>query len=727
MISKMTRWVGLIGLVAAAAAEGVMLVPVRPQIRVRGSWAVKYHRVKMTVRDQIARVEIDQAFVNTGKAPIEVEYLFPVPPGAAITQMTLMADGKELPAKLLAAEDARRIYESIVRKKKDPALLEYVGYGLYKTSVFPLPPGKERRVMISYTVECPKDRDLVKVMYPLNTEKFSARPIEDVRVVVDIRSRRPIGPVYSPSHDLKVERKAADHVIATYRVANAIPNTDFELFYQDGSGDIGATVISHRGDRDTDGYFMALVSPKPRPERNTVMPKDIVFVIDRSGSMNGEKIAQARGALTWILKNLNKEDRFNVVSFSNGVETMFNTALVPADADRTAKAVEMVAEIDAHGGTNIAAALPAAFGLLKADDERPAYVLFLTDGKPTVGKTTDVPEIVKLAKKANAAKARLLNLGVGYDVNTRLLDLLAKANRGLSEYVKPNEALEDKVSGLYAKVRNPVMTDLKVTLADAAVRDLYPTEIGDLFDGQQIVLIGRYGKGGRHDLVITGRYQGDQRAFEYPVELDTFSEDNAAAFLPRIWAMRRVGFLMDQIALHGKDRELIDELIALSRDYGIMTPYTSFLAEEDTKLGDAVALRHRGRASVDMLKADTGWRGQQNAVVRSRLNEAARRPNSSVTFGAGGRADGMAVGGAYGAAPPQTAAPTIIGNETQYAYEAGEAEVEPVVHAGCRQRRRQRHRRRVDHHDHPVRRRVLRARRRQQPRPERAARHAAGR
>ena len=651
-----------------------MIVPIRADLRVRGQWAVKYHHVKIHVRDQVAEVHVDQAFVNVGKAPIEVEYIFPIPPGAGISKMTMIADGKELPGKLLKAEDARRIYEEIVRKKQDPALLEYVGYGLYKTSVFPLPPGKERRVLIRYTAECSRDRDLVTVHYPLNTEKFSAKPIDDVKVTVDIKTRSSIGPVYSPTHDLQVQRKSADHVVATYHVTKTIPGTDLQVLYQVGAGEVGATVISHRPDKEADGYFMLLVSPEFEADRRKIVPKDIVLVFDHSGSMAGRKIDQAASSLKWILKNLNSSDRFNVVNFSDAVAALFNVDLVDADADHVEKAVDLVSRMTASGGTNIHGALQKALSLLPADNARPAYILFVTDGKPTVGEVTDIPGIVKAAVQANQVEARLMCLGVGYNVNVQLLDKLSLKNRGLSEYVKENEPLEAKVSGLYAKIRNPVMTDLKIDLGGAEVHHLYPPQIGDLFDGQQIMLVGRYGKGGRHDLVVFGNYQGGPKAFEYPVELDTFSEDNANDYVERVWAMRRVGFLMDQIALNGEDKELIDELIALSRDYGIMTPYTSFLADEDTKLDDRLALREAG-ATFGMgkkLMAPVGEAGQRSAVARGTLRDS-QRPQAAAPA-VTRSSDGLA---------RFISARRMIGNTSRDRYEAGELEtVDRVRQAG---------------------------------------------
>ncbi|KKL62694.1 hypothetical protein LCGC14_2182650, partial [marine sediment metagenome] len=341
----------LLAVGAGAWADG-LVVPVRPEHRVRGTWAVKYHKVDIRVRDQVASVSIDQAFVNTGRARMEVEYLFPVPPEAAIDSMTLLVNGKEFAAKLLKADEARRIYEGIVRQKKDPALLEYVGFGLYKTRAFPLDPGKPMRVQITYKDVCRKDSDLVRVWYPLNTEKFSARKIEEVEVVVDIKAAGDILAPYSPSHDITVERKASSHVVVTYRVKNALPTQDFEVYYKQSAKDVEATMLTHMPESDKDGYFMLLVSPNPKTAKDHVWPKDIIMVLDRSGSMQGDKIRQAKEALGFILKNLNAKDRFNVVVYSDTVEPLYDELVAVSEA-KVKDALGQVDAVDAGGGTNI--------------------------------------------------------------------------------------------------------------------------------------------------------------------------------------------------------------------------------------------------------------------------------------------------------------------------------------------------------------------------------------
>ena len=623
-----------------------MIVPIRRDIRVRGSWAVKYHHVNVLVRDQVAAVSVDQAFINTGKGMIEVEYLFPVPPKAAIDSMTLVVDGKEFTARLLKADEARKIYEDIVRKKKDPALLEYAGFGLYKTRAFPLVPGKPCKVIVTYKTVCRKDQDLVEVFYPLNTEKYSARAIDSVRVNVDIKSKADIGPVYSPSHSLNVKRKAPNHVIATYEVKKALPTTDFQLFYKAANDKIGASLVTHQGDSKTDGHFMMLVSPNPRNSSTAVVAKNVIAVFDHSGSMSDKKIAQAKDALRFVLRNLNPKDKFNVVSYNDSVETFFGK-MVAANKEKITVALDMVDRLEATGGTNIHEALQVALKQA-GGSKRPSYIIFLTDGQPTVGKTEE-KDILYDTRTANKCGARIFTFGVGYKPNVRLLDKLSLENNGRSDYVKPAEPIEAKVASLYNKIKNPVMTDLKIKLQGIKIKDMYPRKLGDLFDGDQIVVVGRYdcqGGSRKTTLVVNGIYQGKERGFEYNVTIHPPGKDMRYVFVEKIWATRRVGYLMDQIQLSGKSKEVIDELIRLSKKYGIMTPYTSFLADETTRLHRPAEVRSKATAGAARLARDTdGFKGQNAAGMRKALNESsvvapASTPSVADSSGRSGKAKG---------------------------------------------------------------------------------------
>lgn len=644
---------------AAPAFGDGMIVPVRPEIRVAGNWAVKYHHVAISVRDQVASVSIDQEFVNLSSSMMEVEYLFPVPPDAAIDSMTLVVNGKEFAAKLLKADEARRIYEEIVRRKKDPALLEYVGFGLVKTSAFPLEPGKPAHVLVTYKNVCKKDRDLVSVWYPLNTEKYSAKAIDDVEVSVDIKSAADITAIYSPSHDLTTERKGARHVKATYHAKDTLPTQDFQVFYKEANEDVGATLMTQMGEGGRDGYFMLLASPNPASSKAKVAPKDVLVVLDRSGSMSeNKKLEQAKEALRFVLRNLNKNDRFNVISYNDSVEPFFDE-MTEVSKKKVDEAMERVDSLEPAGGTNIHEAMSVSMRMLAGrsaermrdgDNEatvergapnRPRYIIFLTDGRPTVGKT-DEDVIIRDTTRANKESgARLFTFGVGYDVNVRLLDKLVGENNGRSDYVKPNEPIEGKISSLYSKIRNPVMTNLKIEVQGLKLRDMYPRQLPDLFEGDQIVLVGRFDRKDLErlpseekgvcttTLVIKGIFEGRERGFEYPVTIQSGKNGWRYDFVEKLWAVRRVGFLLDEIQLHGKNQEIVDELVRLSRDYGIMTPYTSFLADETTRLDRPADVSRKADVGAASLSEVTGASGQVNAKNRQELNVATATPPST--------------------------------------------------------------------------------------------------
>jgi Ca-activated chloride channel family protein len=606
-----------------AIADG-LIVPIRPDLRVRSEWAVKYHRVNIKVRDQVADVSIDQAFINTGPGMIEVQYLFPIPPAAAIDSLTLMVDGKEFGGKILRAEEARRAYEQIVRTKRDPALLEYVNYGLYRTSAFPLLPGKDVRVVVHYTDICKKDGDIAEVFYPLNTEKFSARAIDEVQIKADVRGRGPISTVYSPTHTVVLERPEPDHVIAAYRVTKEVPSADFRLMYQESRDSVGATVLSYRPDEREDGYFLLMVSPTPHTQKAPVAPKDLVIALDRSGSMSGEKIDQAKASLAFVLKNLNAGDHFNVIFYNDSIEPLFQ-GLVANDRENVEKALAVIDRIRAEGGTNIHDALIAAVKAAgSAGPERQSkYILFLTDGLPTVGLTDESVIIKDTAAGNNTVKARIFSMGIGYDVNVRLLDRLVGENRGVSSYIKEREALEPRISSLYNKLKNPIMTNLSIGLSNVKTAMTYPQVMPDLFEGDQIILVGRYDRPGPTNLAVSGFYAGKSQSFRYPANLARLSDKFSYAFVEQLWAMRRIGYLLDQIQLNGRSTEVVDELVRLSKQYGIITPYTSFLADEHTDLSSETLLRRKGEAAArDLSSSNMGSVGQINASNRSLMNSA---------------------------------------------------------------------------------------------------------
>lgn len=603
----------------------------QPEPPPQQTYKIKELDVRATLSQQVARVQVSQTFVNTGSRPMEVSFVFPLPYDGAIDQLTLMIDGKETPAKLLSKEEARKRYEEIVRQNQDPALLEWIGAGMFQTSVFPVPAGAERKVSLRYTQLCRQDRGLTDFLFPLSTAKYTSHPVEKLAIELAIESPTDIKNIYSPTHSVEVKRPDARHATVTYKAENQIPTSDFRLFYDAEAGQVGATVLSYRPKADDDGFFNLLASPEVKAEAAEPLAKTVIFVVDRSGSMSGEKIQQAKNALKFVLNNLRAGDTFNIVAYDSEIQT-FRPELQKFDDETRAAALGFVEGIYAGGSTNIDGALAAALGQLK-ETSRPNYVIFLTDGLPTHGEQNEA-KIAANAKQANQARARIFSFGVGYDVNSRLLDRLGRENFGLSEYVRPNEDIEAHVSRLYNRIGAPVMTDVAIRFEfDGAapeegepVNRVYPQQVFDLFAGEQLVVAGRYKKSGAAKVVITGNVAGKQESAEFAVELAADGAGDNYAFVEKLWAVRRVGEIIDQIDLHGKNDELVKELVELAIRHGILTPYTSFLADESTDVKQLTANAARANVELRALSEAGGQGGFAQRVAKGSLQNAQTAP-----------------------------------------------------------------------------------------------------
>jgi Ca-activated chloride channel family protein len=579
-LSLATLAVCLLLLVPPVWADGVIIVD--PPVPEEPPYlTIRYHRVTVTIEDQVATTHVDQVFVNEGNFELEGVYVFPLPEEAAIDDFAMWVDGERLSGEMLPADEARQIYEDIVRRQRDPALLEYVGRNTFRARVFPIPPRSEKRVEIEYREVLPMENGVVHYRYPLDTERFSPRPIEDVSVRVEIHSREAIKAVYSSSHEVDVDRPDDYRAVVGYEAYDVRPDLDFSLYYTVDERKVGLNLLSFKP-RGEEGTFLMLLAPRVEVKEEKVLAKDVILVLDTSGSMRGEKIAQAKKALSFVLDHLNAEDRFNVVAFSTGVHTL---AASLQDVDAREEAARWVDELQAKGGTHIHRALLEA--LAQVEGERPAIVVFITDGLATEG-VVDTEQILADVEQAAPENARLFTFGVGDDVNTLLLDRLARDQRGASAYVRPGEAIDERIAAFYAKVSMPLLSDLRVEFAgaggsaDPQVEDLYPYPLPDLFAGTQVVVAGRYRQGGDVRVTLRGTLNGEEQVFEFGDA--HLSEDGGEAFIPRLWAMRKVGYLLNQIRLHGESPELVQEIVDLAVRYGIMTPYTSFLVQEDSQV-----------------------------------------------------------------------------------------------------------------------------------------------
>jgi Ca-activated chloride channel family protein len=583
--------------------------------------------VHVRLVDQVAQVQVSQSFVNTSGRPLEVAFVFPLPYDGAIEQMTLLVDGREHPARLLGAEEARRMYEEIVRKNRDPALLEWIGTGMFRTNVFPVPAGEKRTVSLRYSQLCRKADGLTDFLFPLSTAKYTSQPVQRVEFRVTVEAGEEIKNVYSPTHAVEIQRSDDHHATISYRANDCVPSADFRLLYDVGRGKVAARVLSYRPNRGDDGYFLLLASPQIKAATEQPPRKTVVFVMDRSGSMAGKKIDQVRRGLRFMLDRLRPGDLFNIIIYDSEVES-FRPELQRFN-EQTRKAAESFVEgVYAGGSTDINAALRTAFMQIK-DATTPSYIIFLTDGMPTSGVTNEA-QIVANAKGANRARARIFAFGVGDDVNARLLDRLVRGSFGQSEYVGTEEDIEDHISRLYRRIESPVMTDVKIEFTlDAqgaeegrGVNRVYPRGSFDLFAGEQLVTVGRYHTPGAAKVTVSGMVAGKRQSLDFPAELVEKSPDETRGYVEKLWAVRRIGEILDEIDLHGRNEELIKELVDLSTRHAILTPYTSFLADENTRLDDLSA--NTTRATKNLLALDTvsGYSGVQQRHYKGDLQRA---------------------------------------------------------------------------------------------------------
>jgi Ca-activated chloride channel family protein len=578
---------------------------------------VKYHRVSVDIVNQVAKTSIDQVFINNHSRDIEGTFIFPLPKGASISEFAMYIGEERVEGEILDKDQARRIYEDIVRRLKDPALLEYIGRNMFRARVYPIPAGGEKRIQLSYSEILKSEANLVHYVYPLNTEQFSLHPIQQVSVSAKVVSKVPISGIYSPSHKISVRREGEKEARVSFEASNVKPDTDFSLFYSLTEDEIGLSFMNWEGPDEK--YFMLLASPPYVSRKQKIINKNLIFVLDSSGSMSGKKIIQAKEAVQFIINHLEQGDMFSLVDFDDGVDE-FSSRLVPADSENREKALRFVDEIEDSGGTNINDALLRALKMVEQED-RPSYILFLTDGLPTVG-ITKTADILRNVSQANSLNTRIFVFGVGYDVNTELLDRLSLDNRGTSVYLGENEDLEMGISSFYEKISSPLFSDILIEFNNIRTKDTYPQILPDLFKGSQLILIGKYTGDGPVTVTLTGKVEKKERTFK--LEKQKLERSDSYGFFPRLWATRRVGYLLEEIRLNGEKDELVQEVKKLGLKFGIVTPYTSYLVTEkerdrlDAAAPEAVqAFAERkvtGAGGVKVAKATQRFKDEEQAL-----------------------------------------------------------------------------------------------------------------
>lgn len=589
--------------------------------RPQNVWQATRASIDVRAKGQAVETVVTQTVRNTDRVQREAILVLPIPRNAAVTDLVLMVDGQELPGEVLQREKAEQRYEEIVRRSQDPALLRYMDHDLLQTNVFPVPAGKERTITLKLTSLAERDGDTCAYTFPIAAPNARAAGETQFSINVAIDAEAPLKAVYSPTHGLDVSRREGTTATASWKGSLAESDA-FRLLWTHSETPVGASLLSWHPGGSEDGYYLLLAAPEIPRTRNEAPPKNMVFVLDNSGSMSGEKIEQAKGALRFVLNGLNERDLFSIVAYDTSVN-VFRPEAERVSAETRRAALDFVDSISAGGSTNIDGALAEAMKMTKRDV--PSYVFFLTDGLPTAGE--ERPErIAANAKAANRDGARIFSFGVGYDLNARLLERLSTENGGASDYVTPAEDIEAAVARVYGKMGAPALTGVKLELGGATVSRPYPREVPDLFAGGQIVQVGRYKRGGDVKIRVSGTAEGTEREYEFPARLAAAGERTGHGYIERLWAIRRIGDITGELDLNGHNDELVKELTALSTKHGILTPYTAFLAEENVRLDDSVANTGRAR---DESRRQLAVASGEGAVAQRKLSSQFKNADST--------------------------------------------------------------------------------------------------
>ena len=589
---------------------------------------------EVRILEQVATTTMDVALANPSNRIQEAEMLIPVPEGAVVRSFNFEGSAKEPTAKLLPKAEAQSVYRSIVAKLRDPALLEFSGYSLIRSSVFPVAAGGKQRIRISYEHVLKADGNRIDYVLP-RSESFEASAIPWA-ISLRISASAPISGIYSPSHQVVVDQTGNQQATVKTAGNQQLEPGPFRLSYLANSSSVTASLLAYPDPRVGGGYFLLLAGvPADMQRQESAMKREVTLVIDRSGSMEGEKIKQARAAALQVLEGFEEGEAFNIIDYSDMV-AKFSEKPVIKDPKTLGQARNYIKRITAVGGTNIHDALVEAMRQPPTAKMLP-LTIFLTDGLPTVGVTSEA-RIRKAVVETNVHKRRIFSFGVGFDLNAPLLTSISNATRATPTFVFPNENVEAKVSQVFKRLSGPVLAEPQIATLDSsgavttrAVRELLPNELNDLYEGDQLVLLGQYQTEEPLHFRLSGNYLGAPRTFDLKFDLSKATTRNA--FVPRLWASRKIARLVEIIteagaestasqyaaisanavaynitsmrspASHAREndpklKELVDEIIRLSTEYGVLTEYTAFLATDGTDLNNLEALNDRARESL---------------------------------------------------------------------------------------------------------------------------------
>ena len=614
----------------------------------------------------VARVNVRQKFHNPSREPVEAIYTFPLPDDAAVDDMTMTVGRRVIKGQIKRREEAREIYEAAKTAGQAAALLDQERPNIFTQSVANIMPGENVTITISYVNTLKYDEGKYEFVFPMvvgprfipggvaDASKITppitppnTRAGHDISLTVNLDAGVPLKDVESQLHPVIVDREGKTSATIVLREATTIPNKDFILRYTVADQRLQTGVLAHAPGSGDGGYFTLILQPPVAPPPGDIAPKEMVFVIDQTGSQMGWPIEKAKETMTYCIQHLNPGDTFQLLGFNTEVYPCF-PAPVPATPENIAKALAYLKPLQGAGGTDI---LKAADYALKIPDDpaRPRIICYMTDGY--VGNDTQIIEHVQ----KNRGRARMFPFGVGNSVNRFLIDGMATEGRGVAEYVTLNMPGEQAAAKFYRRVANPLLLDVEVEWNGLPVADVYPKHIPDVFTAGPIILKGRYTKAAKGEIVLKGLLRGQPWSEKIPITLPAVDKEGAA--LPTVWAREKIADLQARDWGAGRggspNMKIKDEIIAVALEYRLMSQYTSFVAVEQrvvniggkqrtvavpVEMPEGVA--YEGIFGTEQSQS-SGGRG---VVALGALFKSRAMPRPAISGGVGG-----AGGGAFGA------------------------------------------------------------------------------
>jgi Ca-activated chloride channel family protein len=574
------------GLVLAVGAPAAAQVSIEARTPAGGAAApgalpLVAESLRISIDRQFAKTVLEQAYVNDSGARLEGRALVRAGGAARVQGFAYWNGETKIVGEVFEKETARRVYAETTGQLRDPALLEQVGEGAFAFRVFPIEPRERKRIEVTLGQRLPRHGARVEYRLPLG-------PVV-TDIALDLDDDRGVSNLTSPTHTLTVVE--LPNGVRRVRARAPAPTRELVVQYDVAEKPFSPSVAVHR-DAGEDAYLS--IAMPTAPARDDVSAKDVTLVLDHSGSMSGEPMAEARAAAAAVVERLKPQDRVNVIAFDDGVDLLYGAPRAVTDAVRR-EATAYIDRIREAGGTDLGRALSRALAAQVAGDAgRPRVVLFFTDGQ------SPAPPVFEAARK-DPGDARVFTVGLGTGVDKPLLSRLAAEKRGRFTFIESADAIKPRVERLFSQIEAPVMVGVQVEVEGARLARVYPQTIPDLAAGDELVVAARASGTGPVTLKVKGLIGGRPVTYEKAFDLP------AAARRPwvgRMWAAARTDDLQEQIALNGETIETRNEVVDLALAYNFVTPFTSFLAIPESELGpgakrDVVSARERKQAILD--------------------------------------------------------------------------------------------------------------------------------